>query len=322
VHAIRLLAYGSAAELAFTEVADPAPGPGQLLVEVGAAGVQVADNALFRGEAVGRHQPPALPHVPGSDVAGQVIAVGEGVDETWMGRRVVASLDDGGGYAEFAVAEVAAAHPVPDGLDDAVAVAMLTTGASALGILRVAALTPDDTVLVLSAAGGMGALFVQAALRAGAEVVGAAGGEEKTRLVRGLGAATAVDYTVDGWAARLRREAEVSVVLDGVGGTLGRQALDALAPGGRIVLHGWAGGTPTEITTGDLVQRQITATWALGPRMIPEGGWRALEEQALEEAAAARLTPLVTRFALKDAAAAHQALAERRVHGKVVLQPR
>ncbi|MGP4087999.1 alcohol dehydrogenase catalytic domain-containing protein, partial [Streptomyces sp. KR55] len=202
MHAIRLLAYGPVDNLTFEESADPAPGPGQLLIEVHAAGVQVADSALFRGEPVGWHQPPALPHVPGSEVAGDVIAVGAGVDEAWVGRRVVASLEGGGGYAELAVADAGAAHPVPDGLDDAAAVAMLTTGASALGILRVAALTPDDTVLVMSAAGGMGALFVQAALRAGAKVVGAAGGEEKTRLVSGLGADTVVDYTVDGWAER------------------------------------------------------------------------------------------------------------------------
>ncbi|MGP4088677.1 zinc-binding dehydrogenase, partial [Streptomyces sp. KR55] len=120
----------------------------------------------------------------------------------------------------------------------------------------------------------------------------------------------------------LRRAADVSVVLDGVGGALGRQALDALAPGGRHILHGWAGGTPTEITTSDLIQRQITATWAIGPRMVPVDGWNALEKQALEEAAAAHLTPLVTRFPLKDAAAAHRALGERRTHGKVVLEPR
>ncbi|NSC22594.1 zinc-binding dehydrogenase [Streptomyces albus subsp. chlorinus] len=321
MHAIRLLAYGTADNLAFEELADPAPGPGRLLLRVRAAGVQLADNTLFRGEPLGPHQPPPLPHLPGSEVAGEVLAVGTGVDETWVGCRVVASLEGGGGYAELAVADAATAHPVPDGLDDAAAVAMLTTGASALGILRVAALTPDDTVLVMSAAGGMGTLFVQAALRTGATVIGAAGGAEKTRLVSGLGVDTVVDYTADGWAERLRGDAEVSVVLDGVGGTLGRQALHTLAPGGRHILHGWAGGAPTEITTGDLIERRLTATWALGPHMVPDGGWGVLEKEALAEAAAGRLTPLVTRFPLKDAAAAHQALGERRTHGKVVLEP-
>ncbi|MCP3821448.1 alcohol dehydrogenase catalytic domain-containing protein [Streptomyces sp. A3M-1-3] len=173
-------------------VADLVPGPGRLLIDVRAAGVQVAESALFRGESFGWHQPSALPHVPGSEVAGDVIAVGSGVEEIWVGRRVVASLEGGGGYAELAVADAGAAHPVPDGLGYAVAVAMLTTGASALGVLPVAALTPDGTVFVMSAAGGMCALFVQAALRVGAKVVGAAG-EEKTRLVSGLGADTVVD---------------------------------------------------------------------------------------------------------------------------------
>lgn len=79
----------------------------------------------------------------------------------------------------------------------------------------------------------------------------------------------------------------MTAVLDGVGGTTGRQALELLGPGGRFLLHGWAAGEPTEITTRDLVERQLTVTWAIGPNMLPAGGWRELQTRSLAEAAAA-----------------------------------
>jgi len=114
----------------------------------------------------------------------------------------------------------------------------------------------------------------------------------------------------------------VTVVLDGVGGELGRAALETLAPGGRIVLFGFASGTPTEITTGDLYRLGIRADAAVGPRMLNRpGGLRELETAALAAAAAGRLVPTVSRFSLAQAADAHRALETRRTTGKVVLTP-
>ncbi|WP_028814338.1 zinc-binding dehydrogenase [Streptomyces flavidovirens] len=210
----------------------------------------------------------------------------------------------------------------PGGLDAEAAVAVITTGATAQGVLAVAQLTSHDVGLVMSAAGGLGSLFMQAARHAGAVVVGAAGGPAKVGRVRTLGAGIAIDYRDADWPAHVREALdgrEVSVVLDGVGGRLGRQALELLGPGGRFLLHGWAAGEPTAITTRDLVERQLTATWAIGPNMVPAGGRRELAARALDEAAAGRLVPLITRFPLERAADAHAALEARETEGKVVL---
>lgn len=322
MHAIRLHAHGPAENLAYEEVPDPVPAAGQVLVHVEAAGVHLIETRLRAGLAVGPHQPPAVPMTPGGEVAGVVGALGPGVDEHWLGRAVVAKLDAAGGYAERAVARVDALHPLPAGLDAATAVAIVTNGATAQGVLRIAAPTPADTVLVMSAAGGLGSLFVQSARHAGATTVGAAGGTAKTDRVRALGADVAVDYRQPDWPDRVRAALNgrgATVVLDGVGGTLGRQALELLEPGGRFLLYGWASGEPTAITTQDLVARQLTATWALGPQSLPAGGHDELTARALEEAAAGRWVPLTTRFPLAKAADAHAALESRQAEGKVVL---
>jgi NADPH2:quinone reductase len=115
----------------------------------------------------------------------------------------------------------------------------------------------------------------------------------------------------------------VTVVLDGVGGALGRAALELLAPGGRIVLFGFASGTPTEITTGDLYRLGIRADAAIGPRMLQRpGGLRELETEALAQAAAGRLVPRIgQRFPLAEAAAAHRAIETRATVGKTILIP-
>ncbi|MEU4213540.1 zinc-binding dehydrogenase [Streptomyces sp. NPDC026206] len=321
MHAIRLHAYGPAENLSYEAVPDPVPAEGQVRIDVQASGVHLIETTLRRGLGIGPHLPPKLPTVLGGEVAGVVGAVGPGVDAHWLGRRVVAQLASGG-YAEQAVAAVDSLHLIPDHLDADAAVAMITTGATAQGVLAVARLTADDVVLVMSAAGGLGSLFVQAAHAAGAVVVGVAGGPAKTERVRALGADVPVDYRADDWPTQVREALdgrEVSVVLDGVGGALGRRALELLGPGGRFLLHGWASGEPTEISTRDLVERQLTATWAIGPNMIPAGGLRELAARSLNEAAEGRLVPLITRFPLTRAADAHAALEGRRAEGKVVL---
>lgn len=202
---------------------------------------------------------------------------------------------------------------------------MIGTGRTAVGVLESAAITARDTVLVLAAAGGVGTLFVQAARHAGATVVGAAGGAEKVERARANGADVAVDYAKDGWAGDVRGalgDRDVTVVLDGVGGDLGRSAFELLGDSGRFVMFGYSAGELTRITSSDLVERGLTATWALGPAILSRpGGIRALEHKALAEAAEGRLVPAVTRFALDQAAEAHMALEQRRTFGKVVLIP-
>ncbi|MGW7410944.1 zinc-binding dehydrogenase [Streptomyces sp. NPDC054863] len=332
MHAIRLHAFGPATNLTYEEVPVPTPGPGRVRIEVEASGVHFIETTLRRGHAIGPHEPPPLPHSPGAEVAGTVAEIGPGVDAAWLGRRVVAQLESDGGYAEQAIAAADDLHHLPDHLDAATAVAMITTGATAQGLLHAARLTASDVVLVMSAAGGVGSLLVQEAHRVGATVVGVAGGPAKVRHVRELGADVAVDYQDTDWPnqvhnalAALPKGAHhdtVTVVFDGVGGTAGRAALELLGPGGRFLLHGWASGTPTALTTADLVERGLTATWALGPAMLPPGGHRELQSRALHRAATTGLIPLLSHFPLSKAAEAHAALESRRAMGKVVLLPR
>jgi NADPH:quinone reductase len=326
MHAIRLHAFGPAANLRYEEVEDPRPGPGQARIAVAAAGVHLIDTTLRAGRPMGPLALPDLPTIPGREVAGTVDAVGPDVDESWVGRRVVAHLGPAsGGYAELAVRETEALHTLPDGLADDAAVAMIGTGRTAHAILEVAALTAQDVVLVTAAAGGLGSLLVQAARNAGATVVGVAGGPAKVQRVAQLGATVAVDYSAPDWSDAVRAALdgrEVTVALDGVGGALGRGALELLGAGGRLILFGFSSGAPTDLSAGDLFARGITASAAIGARIAQRpGGLRDLEEQALAAAADGRLVPLVQRFALAHAAAAHEAIESRATVGKTVLVP-
>ncbi|MCO1656035.1 zinc-binding dehydrogenase [Pseudonocardia humida] len=325
--AIRQHEFGGPDTLRYEEVPDPVPGPGRVRIAVAAAGVHLLDTFIRAGRAGGPFPLPALPMTPGREVAGTVEALGPGVDDAWRGRAVVAHLGQAhGGYAQLAVADVTALHAVPDGLSPAEAVAMIGSGRTAVGILRVAAIGPDDVVLVPAAAGGMGALFVQAARNAGAKVVGLAGGPAKTATVRGLGADVAEDYRDPGWPERVRAAldgAAPTLLLDGVGGEVGRAALDLLGVGSRMVMFGWSSGSITPFTSQDVAAKSLQVTWVTGPRMLAApGGLRGLETEALAAAGRGELVALVhPPFALGDAAGAHAALEARATAGKVVLAP-
>ena len=327
MHAVRLHEFGPPENLRYEEVDDPQPGPGQVRIGVRAAGVHLVDTAIRAGRELGTFPKPDLPAIPGREVAGTVDAVGEGVDQEWMGCRVVAHLGmASGGYAELAVRDVAALHAVPDGLGDDAAVAMIGTGRTAMAILQTAELTEDDVVLVTAAAGGLGSLFVQAARNVGATVVAVAGGAAKVGLARDLGASVAVDYTLEGWPGTVEQQLdgrEITVALDGVGGRLGRQALQLLGPGGRLLMFGWSSGEYTPLAAEDLFAKGLTVRAAPAPALLRRpGGLRALEEQALAAAASGELRPLVgPPFPLSEAAAAHRALEARETVGKTVLVP-
>lgn len=327
MHAIRHYEFGPAEVMRYEEVDDPVPGPGQVVIAVEAAGVHLLDTVIRAGKAFGAAPPPALPMIPGREVAGRVSALGEGVDGSLLGKRVVVHLgpNGSGGYAERVVANVASLHELPPQVDAATAVAMIGTGRTAFGVLGLAELHRDDVVLITAAAGGLGSIFVQHARNLGATSIGLAGGAEKCRLVSGLGASLAVDYTNDGWQEEVRSyvgERAVTVVLDSVGGSAGRACLELLGAGGRHVMFGWSAGEPTRIETTDIIEKGLTVVCPLGPQLLKRGGGlRALESKALAEAASGLIKPLVTRFELKDAAAAHAALETRGTTGKVVLTP-
>ncbi|MFI6772664.1 zinc-binding dehydrogenase [Nocardia sp. NPDC050412] len=325
MHAIRLHAFGPADNLRYETVSDPVPGPGQVLIRVAAAGVHVIDTALRRGTP-GPYPLPALPTIPGREVAGTVARIGPDVDASWLGKRVVAHLGQApGGYAELAVTETPRLHEIPAELDPAEAVAIVGTGRTTMGILLFTELGPDSVVLVTAAAGGIGTLLVQHAKNVGATVVGLAGGPAKVELVQRNGADIAIDYLRPDWPEQVRAELgdrRATVLFDGVGGEISRAAVDLLGKGGQHLIYGAADGAPLSLSEEELATRDITSEMVVGPRMLQrvDGDLRPLEDKAMAEAAAGRMRPAVQRFALADAAEAHRALETRGTVGKVVLQ--
>ncbi|EPH44832.1 zinc-binding dehydrogenase [Streptomyces aurantiacus] len=334
MRAVVLHEFGPAENLSYETVPDPEPGPGQVRIAVRAAGVHFIETVLRAGNA-GELAPPApeLPAIFGGEVAGVVDSVGAGVGQEWLGRSVVTAYGTPGGYAELAVADVGQLHAVPRGLGFEAAVAMVVTGTTAVGLLDIAEITPDDVVLVTSAAGGVGRLVVQYAYEMGATVVGVAGGPAKVAAVRklgggrddaGRGEVIAVDYREDGWDAEVRARVggrRVTVVLDGVGGEQAATAFGLLADGGRFVSIGAA--SQVEFAPGDevLAERGITYVNALLRLLARPEDRPDHERRALAAGAEGQLVPAVQSFPLSHAAEVHAAMERRETTGKVVLVP-
>ena len=293
--------------LELRDVPDPEPAEGRTVVDVRAAGVNYADVLIREGRYP---QPPALPYVPGSEVAGT----------TADGRRVVGfSRVEGGGYAEKIAVE-------DDWLFDLPATASFEQGAAFvlayltawIPLTRQVVLRPDARVLVTAAAGGVGSAGVQLAASLGAHVVGAVGSPEKRAHVLGLGAAEAVLYDEVGALEPF------DVVLDQVGGEVFAAALEQLRPLGTVVAVGFAGGAWPTIDPARLVGRNSSvAGFYLGRlmRFQPELVRTAIG-QLLEQWAAGSISPSVgATFPLAEGSSALQMIAERRSTGKVVLLP-
>ncbi|MFI7401954.1 zinc-binding alcohol dehydrogenase family protein [Streptomyces sp. NPDC049541] len=293
--------------LLLEEAPVPDPGPGELLVRCEAVGVTLP---------VVRKVTEAAEPIPlGGEIAGEVVAVGEGVARFRTGDRVT-GLCFGHGYADFALLNEAMASPIPDGASAVDAVALVRSGLVALGALETARPEPGETALVTAAASGVGQLAVQLAkVRGAARVVGAVSDTGKADFVRSLGADDVVAYGDDSWGD------PVDYVLDAVGGELLTPAVAALAPGGRLVAYSSGGGT---IQAYDLL---VGAKSVIGFQMarIARGKpelyerWR---QELWQLFGAGALKPAVHReFALEDAAKAHAVIESRSNLGKVVLRP-
>lgn len=324
MRAIRVHQAGGPEVLTLDELPTPAPGAGEVLIKVAAAGINYAD--LMQRQGV-YPLPGGLPATPGFEVAGSVAALGEGVSGPAVGTRVVAGLGNGGGYAEYAVAPAITVFPIPDTLAYAEATALFVQGLTAYGLLRYAGrLEAGETVLVHTAAGGVGSLAVQLARLLGAgRVIGTASAPEKLALIRQLGADAAINYGAPDWAEQVLAATQgqgAHIILDAVGGAIGARSLDLLGQGGRLVVYGAASGEPTMLAAQQLsFKGQAVIGYAMGTNTPPEqlaAGMRAL----LGFVAEGQLHLTVGHtFPLAEAAAAHQAMGARRTTGKVVLLP-
>src|SRR6478735_5746290 len=239
VRAVWLKELGGPEVLVPGDAPDPDVGPQQVLVEVAFAGITFVETQM-RATGFGPF-PLDLPLIPGNGVSGVVSGVGDHIDRSVLGTRVVTSTGGSGGYAERVAVDAAALHAVPAGLalDDAAAV--LADGRTAVLQRDAAAVTAGDRVLVTAAAGGVGSLLVQLCHAAGAVVIGVVGGPEKVAVVRDLTADLVVDHRWEGWPDQVRDAVGgVDVVFDGVGGELGLSAFGLLDRAGRMVSFGAA----------------------------------------------------------------------------------
>ncbi len=316
---IEVVEFGGPDVLRAREAPDPVAAPGEALLAVQVADVLTLDAALRAGAGQDWF---ALrpPYVPGGGVAGRVLAVGDPSDAAWVGRRVVARLGQQGACAERAVAPVAALVAVPDAVTTADAAALVHDGLTAAGLLEAARVRPGERVLVTGAAGAMGVLLVQHLVAAGAVVAGAVRGEPKRAVVADLGAA-AVEHEAPDWPAAAVAAAggRFDVVLDGVGGAVGRAAFSVTADGGRFSAHGAASGDFAGVTEDEARARGIALRGIQDVWFAPEDA-RRLTAAALADAAAGRVRPLVTRpLPLHRTADAHRVIDERRTAGKTVV---
>jgi NADPH:quinone reductase len=261
--AVRFHEHGGPEVLRYEDVADPAPGPGQVLLRVLAAGVNYADATRRRGGS-SYPRPTPLPFMPGSEVVGTVERLGESVTAVERGATVLAWLGQGG-YAEWAVADAADLLPVPPRVEPVEALSLIVQGLSAALILKGSArLRAGESVLIEGAAGGVGVLAVQLAKIYGAgRVIGAASTAAKRELVVNLGADAAVDYTQPDWTTDVKAKnggRPVDVILEMTGGAVFERSLDCLAPYGRMVAYGNASRQPMTLNVQRLFAQNQTVT--------------------------------------------------------------
>jgi NADPH:quinone reductase len=304
VKAVVLRETGGPEQLDATEVPEPARGDGQVLLRVRAAGINFADVLVRQGRYP---QPPELPTVLGTEVAGEV-----------DGRRVMALPRDGG-YAEVVAVDEELLVPLPDGATFEEGAAFLLTFLTAwIPLTRQVRVGPGSVVLVHAAAGGVGSAAVQVAKHLGARVVATASSEEKRRVALELGADEALGYE------ELEERVRADVVLDSVGGDVFERSFGVLKPLGTVVGIGFAGGWWKPLDPSSLVGRNLGLQGFYLGRLMrhrPDLVREAIGELvALWEEGAVK--PLVgATFPLSEAAEAHRLIEERRSVGKVVLVP-
>jgi NADPH2:quinone reductase len=314
MRAIQIERFGGPEVLRLVELPAPDPGEGELRVRVTRAGVNFADTHQRENAYLAKAE---LPLVPGTEVAGTL-------DD---GRRVVA-ITGTGGYAEYATADPPATFPIPDGVSDEVAIALLVQGLTAWHLYRTCArVGPGDSVVVIGASGGVGNLAVQLGKPFGAErVIAVASSEAKRERALELGADAAVDSAEDDLTAALIEAndgKQVDVVFEMSGGRVFDQCMRALADFGRMVAYGISSKEQNLVKTGHLMRhsKTIVGFW-LHSIQDREEMMRAPLADLFERAARAEIKPLLGEtYPMSEVRRAHEELVARRTTGKLLLDP-
>jgi NADPH2:quinone reductase len=323
VRAIVCPELGPLETLVTEDQAPPTPGVGQVVVDVRAAGVNFVDGLICQG----RYQiKPPTPFVPGSEIAGEVSAMGPGVDGFSVGDRVI-SFVGFGGFADQVVVPALALVPMPGNLDFARGAALIQSYSTMLFTLtRRTAVSPGEWVLVLGAGGGVGLAAIDVASALGARVIAAASTPDKLEAAVAMGAEATIAYEDEDLKTRARELSGggVDVVVDPVGGRHSEPALRATRHLGRFCVIGFASGPIASVPLNQVLLNNRTVVG------VDWGGWtfkdpfgnRDLIAQLMDMVGAGRLHPVEpTAFPLEDAAAVMTGLLDRTVGGKAVLAP-
>ena len=323
MRAITIPEFGEADALVPADIPDLTPGPGQVLIDVAAAGVNRADLMQRRGF----YPPPeGASEIPGLEVSGRVAAVGGGVDEWQVGDEVCALLD-GGGYAEQVVVAAGQVLPVPAGVsvEDAAALPEVVCTVWS-NVFLTAGLQPGQVLLVHGGGSGIGTMAIQLAKQVGATVAVTAGTPDKLDLCRELGADILVNYRDQDFVAEVRNATDghgADVILDNMGAKYLERNVDLLATNGRLVTIGLQGGRKGDLDMGTLLSKRA-AVIATSLRARPAGEKAAIVAAVREhvwpllESGAVR--PVVhSRHPLERAAEAHREMEASTHIGKILL---
>jgi NADPH2:quinone reductase len=313
--AIRIHEFGASENLRVDEIEKPTAGADEVLIKTAAAGINYADTMLRQNKYMFS---PELPFTLGFEVAGTIEAIGANVRHLTIGQRVLATIR-GGGYAEYAIADWRTIVPIPDDLDFGKATALLVQGLTAVGLL--ADLKSGQTILIHAAAGGVGSLLVQLAKHKGAKVLGTASTAEKLEKVASLGADAGINYSESDWTDEVLAATDgkgADLIIEMVGGEIGRQNFKCLATGGTMTVYGAASGEDFQISALNLLFKMQTVK-GYNLNFETRENMAAFTKELMSHIAENRLEVTVTEFPLEQARQAHDALEGRKTMGKVVL---
>lgn len=325
MHAITVPNPGGIDSLVFAELPDPTPGHGEVLIEVAAAGVNRADI----GQREGHYPSPAgASPLMGMEVSGTIRSLGSGVSGWAVGDRVCALLP-GGGYASLAVAAEAQLLPVPDSLDLVDAAGLpeaITTVWS--NVFLTAALRAGEALLVHGGSSGIGTIAIQLARAFGSLVAVTAGSPAKLAACERLGAEILIDYRTEDFAERVSEATEgrgVDVILDSIGGGYLERNLRSLAPRGRLVNIANLSGEPGTLDFGLMMRRWLSIHGStLRARPVAEKNeiLASVRENVWPLVVTGQVVPVIdSRYALADAARAHERLESSSHIGKLLILP-
>ena len=315
---------GGTENLAYVETVSPRPGPNDVLIKVRAAGLNFADTLQIAGKYQSKLEPP---FIPGMEVAGEILEIGQGVNRPLnVGQRVMAFMRGGGAFAEEVLVDSEWLVPVPDEMDDVIAAGFPTVyGTSNFALKHRGNLRAGETLLVLGAAGGVGLTAVELGKTMGANVIAAAGGSEKCKVASDHGADFAIDYKSESIRDRVKELTDnrgADVVYDAVGGDAFDQAIRAVNWEARMLIIGFAAGRIQKIPANLILVKNISVVGVVyGAQTERDPSYGAsFVQEAADLFRQGRVKPHIGKtFPLSQAAEAMDALLSRSYAGKIIL---